>query len=216
MSWVSYVIAFVTASIATSAELSFRNQRHPFRDKRSKAVCWWCVIAIIDGLVSLAVLAGLTASNVVSKVPSGSPPFVLGIVVGILGPLALRSPVRKSEVKGQESPVGITYVYDIVRLYSIYALDERMTRLKRRDVSDMRRKWAALGVTAEIVAGEIQAHLKDHDQLADDVKVRVAGEVENALTIPEEDQRLDMLIKIVRKERFRSLIDYFSSSPGRS
>jgi hypothetical protein len=157
-------------------------------------------------------MVGIVVSHVVGKLPTDGSPMVLGGVVGLTGPLALRSPVRKSEVKGRESPMGITYLYDVARLYSLYALDERMTRLRRRDVSEMRQNWITLGWTSEVVAEEVSGHLQDYSRLDDALKSRITEEVGNALTLPQEDQRIDSLIKLLRRERFRSLIDHFSNT----
>lgn len=215
----SYITAFGSSAIVTSVELTLRTQRHPFNDRRSKAVGWWAAIVGIDTLIGFVILFGLVKSSVIApNLPDGTSGWLSGIVIGVLGPLALRSPVRKSKFRDTEVAVGITYIYDAVRVFSLYALDERMVRLKRKDVSQIREFWKAARLNPFDLVEELRAHLGEHERMEDDTKQRIGNELTNLLTIPGEDQQFDMLIKLMRRERLKAMMDDFSarSSPGGS
>lgn len=207
----SYFAALGASTIVTSVELALRNQRHPFNDRRWKAVGWWIVVVAIDALVGFSILFGLVNTSVISpNLPHGASAWGSGVVIGFLGPLALRSPVRKSKLKDTEVPVGITYVYDAARLFSLYALDERMVRLKRKDVSRTRESWKTAGHKPFELVEELRVHVEEHERIDDDARQRIGIELENLLTLPGEDQQFDMLIKLMRRERFKAMMDDFS------
>jgi hypothetical protein len=209
----SYVSACLAACAVTNVELLYRNQRHPFHDKRMKAVGWWVSVVAIDVLIAGALVAGLIQTNLIQPpTVTNSQVWVTGFLTGLLGPLALRSPIRKKQINEQEVSVGITYVYDIVRLNALYALDERLVRLRRRDVSELRESWKAKGIDPDAIATEIRLHLDDHARLPNESKDRIIDQITNVMTLPYEDDRIDGLIKILRAERFKSLMDDFNAS----
>jgi len=204
----SYLACVGAAVVATSIELAFRNQRHPFGDKMFKAVGWWLAVAIIDAAVGLLMLAGAVGIQILDpSTVSNTNKILQGIAVGALGPLALRSPVRRTQIQDQEYQVGITYVYDVARLQATYALDERFVRLKRRDVTVKKDAWQGRGLDSSLVAAAIHRHVDDHQRLAVDQQDRVSAVTANSLTLPSEDQRMTALIKLIREARFASLID---------
>ena len=216
MAW-SYVACTTAAVIVTSVELAFRNQRHPFGDKNFKAVGWWLAVSIIDAAVGLLMLAGVVGVEILDpSAVSGTNKVLQGIVVGALGPLALRSPVRRTQIHDQEAQaVGITYFYDLARLRAIYALDERFVCLKRRDVVIIKDAWRCQGLDSRLVAASLHRHLNDHPHLADDQRDRIFAAAANSLTLPGEDQCMTALIKLIRQERFSSLVDELNSyEPG--
>ncbi len=166
MSVAQYVVSAAAGGSVTCVELSFRSQRHPFGDRRMKAVGWWVTVAALDSGIACAMLAGAVGAKLIDPASANqSNQIIQAILVGALGPLALRSPVRKAKVKEQESTIGITYIYDIARLYGMYALDERFVRLKRNDVQKTRVQWKLRGLDSRKVAVAIRRHLDDHDRL---------------------------------------------------
>ncbi|GAA5166878.1 hypothetical protein GCM10023321_58710 [Pseudonocardia eucalypti] len=212
MSITQYAIGAVAAAGVTSMELIFRSQRHPFGDRKMKAVGWWLAVAALDAGVACAMLAGAVGIELVdpATVDHGNE-LLKALVIGGLGPLALRSPVRKTKVKDQDSTVGMTYVYDIARLYALYALDERYVRLKRNDVRKTRAHWKALGLDSRKVAAAIRRHLTDHDRLDIEKRDAITAGVANSMTLPTEDERLSALIKLINLSRFSALCDELSA-----
>lgn len=208
----SYLACGSAAVVVTSIELACRNQRHPFGDRKFKAAGWWLAVAIIDVAVALLTLAGAVSIEILDpSVVSNSNKILQGIAVGVFGPLALRSPVRKTQVHDHDTQVGVTYVYDVARLYAAYALDDRFVQLKRRDVVAMKGAWLRRGLDSRLVAAAIQRHLNDHERLEVNQRERVVKAVENSLTLPSEDQCMIALIKLIRQERFASLVDELGS-----
>ena len=61
----AYAACGVAAAIVTSVELAFRNQRHPFGDRRFKASAWWLFVVLIDAIVGCLMLLGAVAADVV-------------------------------------------------------------------------------------------------------------------------------------------------------
>lgn len=160
-------------------------------------------IAILFGIVSVK-LAGSSEIDLAKGI-------WLGIILGILGPLALRSPVKKTQINNKEATVGITYVYDLARVNALYALDERFVRLKRRDVTLRRERWQSCGIDVDEIASEFNRHIDDHERMAEDRRAEIRASMENILTLPNEDLRMNGLIKLMRTARFTSLIDEFDS-----
>lgn len=199
-----------SSTLVTCVELSYRNQRHPFGDKHFKAVLWWAATVVIDAAVGLAVFVGVVTVKLTDqadiKAASG---ISLAVTIGVLGPLALRSPVKNSNISNKEAGVGITYVYDLVRLNALFALDERFVRLKRRDVMNRRERWQAQGINIEEILEELNRHIDDHTRMSADRREQIRENIRNVLTVPDEDVQMNGLIKLMKAERFNSLIDEF-------
>jgi hypothetical protein len=164
---VSAVVALGAASAAvTSVELSYRNQRHPFGDRHFKAFLWWIVVVAVDAGVGIAVFFGVLTVKLAGQANFNAAKGIwLGIIIGVLGPLALRSPVKNSTISNKQTTVGITYVYDLIRLNALLALDERFVRLKRRDVTVRRERWQSCGIGVDEIVDEFQRHIDDYDRL---------------------------------------------------
>lgn len=207
---ISLAIAVI---VVTSIELAFRYQRLPLGDDRCKAIWWWITVAIMDMIVGFLVFYGFIAAGILQKYglninSNKNDPLAVGAVIGLIGPLALRSQVATKKIAGKDSPVGITYVYDVVRINALYALDERMVRLKRRDVRERRYKWITLGLDAEIVAAEFLHHLDDHEHISEDRLEMLKSHISLILDVRDDESvRLDAIIKFLKKERFGALVD---------
>ena len=195
----------------TSIELLYRNQRHPFGDRRQKAAAWWFGVVALDCVLAGLMLIGLIKTGSLGlSTTDDSPSWVVAALIGVLGPLALRSPIRKAEVQGRDSSVGITFVYDIARLYALYALDERIVRLRRRDVTQMRTEWIHAGLIPTLIAHEIRAHVAEYNRMDDMSRERIQLQSMTCLSFPDEDDQMEALIKLLRAERLGSLVDEFS------
>lgn len=206
-----FVFSGVGAALITLVELSYRHQRHPLGDRRSKALGWWLLLALTDASIALGITFGLTEFDVVQLSPNASlPDWGKGLAIGIIGPLALRSPIRTKEIRSEDAPIGITYIYDIVRLYILFAVDERMVRLRRADVTNMRTRWMNEGLSPIEVADYLRRHIEEHPQLQQHSKEEANESVRQCLTLPAEEQQMDALIKLLRANRFSSVRDHFS------
>lgn len=204
------LFAGVASLAVTTLELLYRNQRPPWGDRKSKAVGWWLAVLAIDVAVAIAMIWGLVAADVLNRKPtSQAPGWVVPALVGALGPLSLRSPIRRREIAGQESGVGITVLYDVARVSALYALDERLTRLRRRDVSQMGSRWHEAGLEPEVIAIEIREHIWDHPRLSEEQRERIESGVSTCMSFPTDIAQLEALIKLLRSERLSSLIDEF-------
>ena len=210
---VTTVVALSAASgMVTSIELSYRNQRHPFGDRHFKAFLWWVVVVAVDAGVGVAVLFGVLTVKLAGQENFNTANGVwLGIIVGVLAPLALRSPVKNSTISNKQTTVGITYIYDLIRLNALLALDERFVRLKRRDVTIRRERWQSRGVDVQQVVNEFQRHIDDHVRLPADRREDIRRRVRIILTVPDDEAQMNGLIKLMKSERFNSLIDEFDA-----
>lgn len=212
MSTAVVVALGASTTMVTCVELSYRNQRHPFGDRRFKAALWWTVIVVIDTAAGLAILFGILTVKLVGQPEINSAKGIwLGIILGILGPLALRSPVKKVQIKDKEATVGITYVYDLARVSALAALDERLIRLRRRDVTLRRERWKSNGIDVDEVIVEFGRHIDDHERMSEDRRTEIRSSLANILTVPDDDLRLNGLIKLMKTVRFNALIDEFDS-----
>lgn len=210
MSVLAVLALVITSVVVTCIELSYRNQRHPFGDKRLKAILWWVAIATVDAAVGIAVFFGVASVKLASDTSLKTANGVwLGIIIGVLGPLALRSPVKSSSIANKQATVGITYVYDLVRLNALFALDERFIRLKRRDVTARRMRWQSQGLSVDEIVIELNRHIDDHEHMMPDRREQIRESIRNVLTVPDEDVQINGLIKLMKAERFNSLIDEF-------
>lgn len=208
--------AGIGAAAITLVELSCRNQRHPFGDRRSKALMWWILLVLSDVAIALLIAFGLQEFDVLQlRTDDKLPSWVQGLAVGALGPLALRSPIRTKEIRSEQAPIGITYVYDIVRLYIFFAVDERMVRLRRADVTGLRQRWMRGGTTAIEIAEYLGRHVEEHPQLQAEAKEEASEAIRKCLTLPSEEQQMDALIKLLRARRFSSVRDHFTIRVGR-
>ncbi|MFJ9780651.1 hypothetical protein ACIRSS_13775 [Amycolatopsis sp. NPDC101161] len=168
-------------------------------------------MVLVDYIAASLLMLGYAKVAAVDNVTKGNvSEIVAGLAVGLLGPLALRSPVKRSEVKGKSVSVGFTYLYDVARLNAVFALDERMVRLRRQDLNVIRGRWMAAGLLPAGIAEEVVRHAKEMPSIDEADKKRIGKEVASVLTLPDEEEKFNMLITILRNERFRSIIDHYN------
>lgn len=203
------VAALSAAAITTCTELIFRFGRSPFADRPRKAPLWWFSVIAIDVLVVGMFCLGLLAPvGVTLPDGKGASPWVAGFAAGVLLPLALRSPIRKAEIKGREVPVGFTYIYDAGRARLLYSLDDRMSWILRQDVVRLRDHWLSRNVTAEGIRNLILEHMENHPSVTPLVREEVEKSTRKACKFPEEGLQVDALIKIIKARRFIAIIDH--------
>ena len=128
-----WVAGILLCAAVTVVQLHEQYKSWPFGDIRHKAAVLWMAMCMFDAAVGV-LLSGLGAaismagSMQISLV--GQTYWGPAILVPMI-PLALRSPVRKVEIAGQEVSVGITEYYDRVRLSILRRIDDRQTALVR-------------------------------------------------------------------------------------
>ncbi|GAA5162077.1 hypothetical protein GCM10023321_47120 [Pseudonocardia eucalypti] len=209
----TYLIAVISSLIVTNIELSLRGRRAPFGDVKLKAFWWWSTVVILDCGISVAVVAGLVqAKTAETGVVASNDPWVLGLMIGTFAPLALRSPIRETPVRGQNAKVGLTYYYDVWRLYCLYALDERFTRLFRKEVRETRTLWMANGVHSRFILAELEAQLENHLTISEETKSETLHHANAALTLPDEELKMEALIKVLKDGRFSAVLDNLDSA----
>jgi hypothetical protein len=214
MTAVAYACAGGGSALVTTIELLFRNQRLPVGDFKMKAVGWWLVVTVIDVLIACVGLFGLVKLGVVdSATEKIDQAWLLGFVAGILGPLALRSPIRESKVDERESLVGMTYIYDAARLRAMYALDDRLLRLRRQDVSKVKEKLKAKGMTVEVLITKTREHVEEHPALTEDRKDDIRSKIALIETVRDDDKQFDGVVKLLREVRFNGLLDEVLNQP---
>jgi hypothetical protein len=205
----AFPVACGAAFCATSFELANKHGRHPFGDRR--ALIWWCLIGLADVLVAgLALVGGIATSGVDGLQAFG---FLGWIVIGILIPLGLRSPVRQVRVGGQLEAVGLTEYYDRFRIQCDRRLDDRITSLRRNDRLKVREAIESQGWTANQIAAKVPEHLRELRTRSTTERAKIEKSIKSALSFPAEKDRLDGLLKIMGDEGLRSVIDEMKSTP---
>lgn len=133
--------------------------RVPFRDWRALGL-WLLVIALDVGAYALAA-GGYVWGHGVPHARAST--FIGAIFLGAAVPLALRSPVRESAVRGRNRQVGVTWIYDWLKALFEDPLDGRIAVLRRSEERDWEKKLNDAGWTSEGLIGELKQHL-DHLQ----------------------------------------------------
>jgi hypothetical protein len=207
----AFPVGCAAALCATSFELANKHGRHPFGDRR--AFGWWFLIGLADAVIAALALAGGIASTGTDGLAALG---ILGwVVIGVLIPLGLRSPVRKVRVGAQLEAVGLTEYYDRFRIKCDRRLDDRITSMRRDDRLKVQAKVEANGWSPDRVAALIPKHLKELRSRSATEQARIEKSVTSALSFPNENERLDGLLKIMFDEGLRSLIDEIrSGSPS--
>lgn len=195
-----YVAAAAAAVAASCVLLWNRHRRTPFGEKR--AIAWWVAIAALDAFAAALCLAGIFGLKV-----EGQSGVARAIVIGVLGPLALRSPVGTRRIRGRIEAVGPTLVYDLARKPMDQELDERMTRLKRKDVRKWRDALAATGWTSTIFASRLREHVADLPARDTRDVQRIEERIVAALTVPTEAGKMKALLNVALNEHFTGLLE---------
>jgi hypothetical protein len=121
---------------------------------------------------------------------------VAWLIAGAVVPLAIRSPVRTTNLRGRERQVGATFIYDWVRVRLEDPLDARMSEVERSDIRDRTDKIQARGWTFEQVRREFVDHL-DHRKMSQDDRLAIAGLVADTETL-QPPAHLRALVRVIR------------------
>jgi hypothetical protein len=194
-------VAACISSIAIRAALG----RHPFGDRRARALLLWLSVVGVD-VAAFALFAGGYAA-VEGVAPLRSASLVGWALAGAAVPLALRSPIREAEVAGTTRGVGITYVYDWVRAQLEVRLDGRLTELRRRDDRTAVQRLRANGVDFEALKGDIVEHFDEAQRLSADARIRIAAAIDTAATIEDVAQAMRALVRVARENQAGVVIE---------
>jgi hypothetical protein len=58
---------------------------------------------------------------------------------------------------------------------------------------------------------EFNRHIDDYERMTEDHRAEIRADIANILTVPDENARMNGLIKLMKTDRFTSLIDEFDS-----
>lgn len=201
----AFAIAVAVAVLFTSFQLWRSYQRLPFGDEKNKAVGWWLFVVTVDGVVAALAVAG--AFTVSGLDQGGLEGVARPVVVGLLAPLALRSPVWRAQIKGQVRDVGLTYVYDVVRIGGLQALDDRIANLRRTARKALVDQLLFCGWTPTAVRGRIERHLNDLPNWDPREVAEIRRRLRGLAALAEDRTRLDGLLALLQEKGLTGLID---------
>lgn len=204
MGVLAYVAALAAAGVVTSTVLWYKHGRNPFGD-HGVALRWWAAVVAIDGIVAALLLTGSFTLVSLGQL-SGLNGFVRALAIGILGPLAVRSPIREVNIGGKPEKVGLTKIYDRIWIFCDRRLDGQVTLLRRKDrqivLEDVQRQgWDPAGL-----AQRIEEHVTELRSLTNPERESIVEQVEKALTFPTDVKCLLALIKVMLDGRLDSLV----------
>ncbi len=200
-----YALAAIPAAGISSFLLIREHRRHPFGDARERALGWWCGLLLLDAAVAALLLTGALKLDPSTQLDEIKGPL-RALVLGVLGPLAFRSPIREKDIKHRTEGVGITFLYDVIRIAMDRRLEDRIIHLRRGDRERVYTGSQKLAWDSVSFRGRIEEHL-------DELRSRDKGEMEKlqasvraAMTSDDETLRTRTLITISIREGFRALL----------
>jgi hypothetical protein len=128
------------------------------------------------------------------------------IAIGILGPLAIRSPIREVDIGGKPEKVGLTKVYDRIWIYCDRRLDGQITLLRRKDREAILKDVQHQGWDPQRLAQRIEEHVGELRSLAKPEQELIIEGTMKALSLPTDVKQLLALIKVMLDERLDSLV----------
>lgn len=204
MGVLAYAAALAAAGVVTSAVLWYKHGRNPFGD-HGVALRWWVAVVAIDGIVAGLLLTGSFTMASLGQL-GGLSGFARALAIGILGPLAIRSPIREVNIGGKPEKVGLTKIYDRVWIFCDRRLDGQITLLRRKDRQVILEDVQRQGWAPPFLAQRIEEHVSELRSIAKPEEELIVGQVTKALTFPTDVKRLLALIKVMLDERLDSLV----------
>jgi hypothetical protein len=204
MDLVGPLVGSIVAAAISAVSLLNRFRRHPFGDRRARALLLWLSVMGVDIGAFAFFAAGY---SVIEGVAPLDPSSVVGwLLAGAAVPLALRSPIRETEVAGTQRAVGITYIYDWVRAQLEVRLDGRLTELRRSDERAAVDRLVAKGLGFEQFKAELIDHFDQAQRLSAEARIGIAAAIEKASTL-DPPSNLRGLVRIARENQAGALIE---------
>jgi len=197
--------ALGSLAAAVIAWLSLRQRfyRQPFGDWR--AVGLWFLVVGLDLSIFLLTAGGYVAKN---GAPHHHVTTVIGwVLAGIAAPLAIRSPVRETTVRGTTRPVGVTFVYDWLRATMEDPLDGRLAELRRREEKSRALSLMDAGWSADGMLKELQDHLSHLQRRSPTERARVLATAKTAARNLQSPDDLRGIIVAVETARCGSFLN---------
>lgn len=204
-----WVAGILLCAAVTVVQLHEQYKSWPFGDIRHKAAVLWMAMCMFDAAVGV-LLSGLGAaismagSMQISLV--GQTYWGPAILVPMI-PLALRSPVRKVEIAGQEVSVGITEYYDRVRLSILRRIDDRQTALVRSRNYATARELMASGLSFLDFEKEAREHFLGLKVWTSAHLKEMTERLNAVSTLPTEVERFRGLVALLREQQLESIIE---------
>jgi hypothetical protein len=205
-----FVVAGVTGFVVTCMQLRVVHEHWPLRSYgqkaprwwRVKSIGWWLSIGVLDASVAVGGVA------VASRTGSGSAGDLVGwFGIGMLAPLGLRSPVRKSrEVFDKELSPGVTYVYDVGRHWLASGLDEHMTNVRRWYRQSVSRQVVGQGWSYGTLLAAIEQHCIDRRQKGDAERAKINQSAYLAYDPTEDLEGINGLVRVLMVEKLHGLL----------
>jgi hypothetical protein len=196
----------VAAGVVSWLYLAQRFYRQPFWDWG--AVGLWLLLIALDIALLLLTAAGYVAGR---GTPSHNLGTVVGwIVAGVTIPLAVRSPVRETTLRGSTRPVGITYAYDWLRAVMEDPLDGRLAESRRSQEKQVARALSDRGWTAVGVLSELEDHLNHLQRRSPSERARVLASAKKAsqnLPAPDDLRGIIVAVETARCGSFVAGLD---------
>lgn len=196
-----FILAAVAAVVVTSIQLWQNYRNTPFRDGR--AIAWFVAVAVLDAGVAALVLLMYPTAHVTK--PS-APNLIAWVAIGLAVPLGLRTRMwpRVGLRRIQVDP-GITYLYDIVRGWTFYHVDVRMSSLARQGRAREVKRIESCGWTSGPLFCLIRTTVGDLRTPTEQERKRIIASARNALGFEDEALRLEGLVNVIRREGLSSV-----------
>ena len=98
-------------------------------------------------------------------------------------------------------------MYDVARVHIDRALDERMTRIRRRHVDDAVKVLQAQGWTIETLGPRIRQHLDERRKLDPDTRAELENSLLSSTTLPDEESRIRGQVTALLAHHLNALLD---------
>jgi hypothetical protein len=204
-----YWVAALGGAVVTCVQLAVLHQIAPWGGHKWKALRWWVAVAALDaGIGALAVLFASHAGG-------GGAGAVAGwVIIGVLVPLGLRSPVwRKRTVRRLEIEPGLTVVYDVVRGWMCYGLDIRMRGIERDRRHGICTRITANEWGASALLAAAEDCINEMRTMTPDQRTAAKADFYLQFTHDSDQPRVEGLIDVLRRHRLSNVLDRAMGGP---
>lgn len=204
-----WVAGILLCAAVTVMQLHEQYRSWPFGDVRFKAAVLWAAMCMLDiavGVLFSAFGAAISMAGPLEISLVGQTYWGPAILVPMI-PLALRSPVRKVEIAGQEVSVGITEYYDRARLSILRRIDDRQTALVRSRNYATARDLMASGLSFIDFEREAHEHFSGLKVWTPAHLKEMTERLNAVSTLPTEVERFRGLVSLLREQQLESIIE---------